>query len=351
MTMEHVSTMIKEGNIEGMRELLESGFDPNQPISVYDSPLDQALDYRQFDIAQLLIEKGTRLPDDIFVSAAKGDRAFFEYLLSVGANVNAINDFNHSALSRALAFDNMDGAYSLIEMGIDWALTGGHALIESAYKGHNGMVALLVERGVDANFYIKDQVFNSGATPILAAVMGSHLEIVKYLLSKGADLSFTDQTGIRAYNYARLYGSSELAAFIKLHEPPEYHDYSQQTDKLISGGLPVEVIESLGTTSKRIEFDGKNCDWLILGTIYDVVRFEYYGLDVYNLLLDLDGFDAFGVITWCPSRNMFISIDMEHDAVMLLHDMTWDAFLANPGDFLYRILEGFYDEEELEFEE
>ncbi|MFF2089492.1 ankyrin repeat domain-containing protein [Paenibacillus sp. NPDC058174] len=349
--IEQVYKMIKDGDMESLRLLLINKFNPNQPVSSYESLLECSLDYEQYDIAKLLIEFGAALPTDVMVDAARGDRNMFEYLLSKGADLNAINHVGHSALSRALAFENMQGAYTLIDLGIDLSAIGGGALIHCAYEGKIEFLKNLINLGVDINFYSEDNIFTSGATPLIAAVIGKQFETVKYLINKGADTSLVCREGCRAYNYARIQDTSEIASYIKLFEPHEYHDINKRTEELIDGGVPLEVIEVLKINNKRLEYESENySNYLVLGDLSDVVYFEYHDFKLYNLLLEVDNFEAFGMITWCPHINLFVSVDIEHEWIYLLHDMTWESFLNNPGLYIDRIIDGYYDCEEIEEE-
>lgn len=345
---ELVWKLIKEGDVERIRLLLQDGLNPNQSVSCYDSYLECAFDYEQVEIARLFIDFGTILSTDVMVNAARcADRSLFEYLLSKGADINAINHVGHSALSRALAFNNETGAYALIDLGIDLRITGENTLIDCAYDGRNHFIELLVSKGVDINCYITDShSYCYGVTPLIAAVKGEQLETVTYFIQNGADTTMTDQLGCRAYNYSRIYKYAELVQYLKSHEPSEYHEYQKRTEQLVNSGLPKEVIKELGTVEKRIDFESDNySEYLILGTIYDVVRFVYYDYELYNLVLEVDNYDGFGFFTWCPSLNKFVSVDIEHEWVYILHDMTWESFLRNPGIYIDRIINFEYDSE------
>ena len=266
------------------------------------------------------------------------------------AGLNAINDVGHSALSSALALKNESGAQALIDLGIDLSIVGESALVDCSYHGNLKFIKMFIERGVDINAFNVDQVFSQGATPLIAAASGNQLESVQYLILKGADPALTDRTGFRAYNYARLRQNEELVDFIKSHEPQAFHDYDKQFQKLVEGGVPPQIIDVLGTSETRIDFEteDENANYLVLCTVFDVVYFEYRGYKLYNLLLDLDNYEAFGMITWCTNRQMFVSVDIEHEWIYHLEDMTWENFLKEPGLYIDGIINMDYENEEIE---
>ncbi|MFD2115206.1 ankyrin repeat domain-containing protein [Paenibacillus yanchengensis] len=345
---ESIKNLIQKGELDRIQLLLQSGLNPNQSVSCYDSFLECAFDYEQIEIAKLFIENGAILPQDVMVDASRcADRNLFEYLLSKGADINAINRVGYSAFSRALASNNEIGAYALIDLGIDISITGESTLIECAYDGRNHFVELLLNKGVDINYFIpSSNVFSHGITPLIAAVKGNQLKTVIYLIQHGADTTITDQLGCRAYNYARFYKHFQIEKYLKSHDRTEFHDYRKRVEQLINDGLPMVVIKELGVNEKRIDYESNNySSYLVLGTVFDVVYFEFHQFKLYNLLLELDNFEGFGFISWCPSLNKFVSVDIEHELFYILHDMSWKSFLSNPGIYVDRIIDFEYDSE------
>lgn len=72
------------------------------------------------------------------------------------------------------------------------------------------LVKLLVEMGADVN--------NHGGRmnyPLMAAVQSGNADIVKYLLSKGANYRATDASGTRIVDFARQSGDKEVIALIE----------------------------------------------------------------------------------------------------------------------------------------
>lgn len=74
---------------------------------------------------------------------------------------------------------------------------GNTALHEAALNGHLDIVKLLVSNGAEVN--IKScEIFQD--TPLVDASANGHLQIVKYLLSKGADPTISNSKGLTAYD-------------------------------------------------------------------------------------------------------------------------------------------------------
>ena len=110
-----------------------------------------------------------------------------------------------------------DIAECLIENGIDINKNGGagdnSALTEAAFGGHIDLVKLLYENGA-----VMD-VTSLARNPLFAAIYNNHFEVVKFLVEKGIDLSpsygLGDYDSLNAYQYAKLYGRTEIANYLK----------------------------------------------------------------------------------------------------------------------------------------
>jgi len=86
---------------------------------------------------------------------------------------------------------------------------GRTALHLAAVEGHLDAVRLLVDRG--ANIYARTFI---GATPLMYAALGGHNEIVKFLISKGADVNTQNNKGGTALNLAAVKGHSDTVKLL-----------------------------------------------------------------------------------------------------------------------------------------
>ncbi|MDI1256280.1 MAG: ankyrin repeat domain-containing protein [Flavobacterium sp.] len=85
---------------------------------------------------------------------------------------------------------------------------GSSPMILSAYVGNRDVALFLADK-------IKDINYNSGrGTAIMAAVMGSDIEIIKKLLSLHANPDLTDQEGKTALMYAVYFNKNEIASLL-----------------------------------------------------------------------------------------------------------------------------------------
>jgi ankyrin repeat protein len=72
-------------------------------------------------------------------------------------------------------------------------------------KGETDLVKKFVEYGIDVNQE------SNGMTPLMMAARYNKVEIIKLLLSRGADLKTRDENGFTALRYAQLSNAKEAA--------------------------------------------------------------------------------------------------------------------------------------------
>jgi Ankyrin repeats (3 copies) len=109
-----------------------------------------------------LVEKRGDIPP-LMMAAYKGDLREMERLINNGADVNARNDVNNTAIHFA---------------------AGATPIQNQKYRGSPEAVAYLIEHGADVNAQN-----NTKITPLMDAVINDNLESLKILIAHGADVN------------------------------------------------------------------------------------------------------------------------------------------------------------------
>jgi hypothetical protein len=194
------------------------------------------------DVARAILDAGARAnPDAIdmtlgLVCSGRVSREcgaqtpLIDLLCDVGAHPD-------DAMKPALAHGEWDAVRALIRRGARVDLTAAAAtgqieaaaltlpaansqhrhlaLALAAQHGHSGVVALLLDAGVDPNRYNPSGA-HAHSTPLHQAALAGHLEVVRLLVERGAHLDIRDiHFNGTALDWAEHGGHSEVAAYLK----------------------------------------------------------------------------------------------------------------------------------------
>ena len=191
-------------------------------------------------------------PDATLLRAARaGDPTAAAIALRAGADVEARDEHDRTALLLASTFDRVAVAELLVAMGADpdalddrhdtpWLVTGvtgsvamleallpanpdltirnrfgGLSPIPASERGHVAYVRRVARTGVDL-----DHVNDLGWTAMLEAVIlgdggGRHQDVVRILLDAGADPTIADRDGVTPLQHAERRGYDRLATILR----------------------------------------------------------------------------------------------------------------------------------------
>lgn len=106
-----------------------------------------------------------------------------------------------------------------LECGIDvnksCGISEGGPIKSASFEGNLDIVKLLLDSGA------KFDVSTAERNPLFAAIYNDHFDVVKFLVEKGIDIKASypigDIDNCDAYEYARQYGRTEIAEYLKSH--------------------------------------------------------------------------------------------------------------------------------------
>ncbi|HWI17880.1 MAG TPA: M56 family metallopeptidase, partial [Vicinamibacterales bacterium] len=130
--------------------------------------------------------KSRALDVALFEAAREGDVEGVKELLAGGANAGALIDGDGSPLMGAAQAGRTDILQLLLDAGADpnGVVEGdGSPLIKAAQRGLLAPVQLLIDRGADVNLAVEGD-----ENPLMGAAEGGHLAVVQLLVSRGADV-------------------------------------------------------------------------------------------------------------------------------------------------------------------
>ncbi len=271
--------VIAAKDISLLRLLVAAGADANRPDSKGIYPIDNALASHWWEGAEMLVAGGAAVPH-LTEMVAMGDPAVVEYLINVGYDPDAADETGKKPVDVALEFNLYDMAQKLVDLGAKPpALPGtikanGHWEHLSKYipdtadlakyerettltylvkeAGHYNIILTALLNGADVNKknkqgetplqaaverpwqYLAVELMRrgawidpkkkdpneiidetTGATRLLAAVMeGKDLNLVRRILAEGADPNMADNFGLTPYALANAMGWKEAATSI-----------------------------------------------------------------------------------------------------------------------------------------
>ena len=176
-----VVNCVERGDVRGLAEWLENGGDANDETADDKSILGVLAEARDASpaVAELLLDAGAEWEDGMHIvtAAAHSNADFIRYLCSLGADPNYMDPSNWTAL-------------------------------HGAARCNPAVLAALLDCGGDPNIWIApegegEQRYNPPTPLMCAAASSHHAEMVRSLLSHGADFSAKNLAGETAEDYAR----------------------------------------------------------------------------------------------------------------------------------------------------
>lgn len=183
-------------------------------------------------------------PVEVMLSKAvkENDLATVKRLIDNGADPE-VGQFGFPLLSAASLQGNAEIVSYLISKGADpMKFTGDFAAIHLAVSGHNtDVVQVLLEAGVPIDLPTKE----SWHPPLLMhAARNNAIEMMSFLLSKGADINVRDKCNDPAVAASAYYGHVEATEFL-------IENGADLTTKSTSGGPCVAGSTAVSYATKR----------------------------------------------------------------------------------------------------
>ncbi|WP_455198591.1 ankyrin repeat domain-containing protein [Kaarinaea lacus] len=203
----------KNGDVIGVQKIIDRGADVNQQSNKGKTALMFAASEGHRDVAQLLIDHGAKVniadhygTTALIVGSTAGKHDIVELLLKHGANPDARDQSGSAPLVNAVYFGHTRTVQLLLPKLDKLSNQDGEELLLLASGlGHADIVRSMIDFGINANARGLKQ-----RTALMAAVNFDKPEVVKVLLSKGADPQAKDVDGNTAFSVARDKGYTEI---------------------------------------------------------------------------------------------------------------------------------------------
>ena len=311
---------VEYGHLDAVNTLLALGADPKKALGAdkrKKTLLIEAVIHGHYDIMKTLVLLGAKVNTKdrhgltAFLYAAKTNQLHCLSWLAVHYLKNC--DTGDSSGNTALQYASAEGyilvvKYLVEELKCDVALLnnwGTSALANAVLRQQNGVIEyLLSQPDIDVNF--RD---NQGCTMIMrlaSAHISSSMELIQWLIGKGANMSLEDNQKCTALHYFCTQSRSKVDNVNKLYE-------SMLGILIDRGGLDPNAKIALNKAPIDIAIDTKNIA-IMKGLIKRGAKIAHKRFGAYNVTI------TYVTITMCIQCDYYISqlsSDHDYDKTML----------------------------------
>ena len=327
-------TDIINGNITALESALNSGWDIDESIQIgkYSeySPLQLALVMNCVPSVQWLVEHGADLNDEenpsFLLAVRYGNQEIVDYVVAHGANIHALNSVNVDAFQAALYGKKYENLQLIHDLGHTVQKCGGRAFRNAITDKNYEVLDFFINNGVDINYNKPDSVYPFKPTPLCVAARYVDLQMCKYLVEHGADVTITEKDGMRPYSIAIEKGNMEMAEYFKNLEPDEYHDKQNKMDQLKPFKLPKGLVSFLEGDTLYFELPDSDFISIEFLLLIDTIPFKLGRRNLLRLSKELGEYNDYQIV-WDPKSKKIACYDIEHQELREL--CKFDEFMAD----------------------
>ena len=327
-------TDIINGNITALESALNSGWDIDEPVQIGEyseySPLQLALVMNCLPSVQWLVEHGADLnaeENPSFLLAVRyGNQEFIDYVVEHGANVHALNRVKIDAFQAALYGKKYEHLLLIHDLGHTVQKYGGKAFRNAITDKNYEVLDFFICNGVDINYNKPDSVYPFKPTPLCVAARYVDLQMCKYLVEHGADVTITEKDGMRPYSIALEKGDMEMAEYFKSLEPTEFHDIQNKMDQLKPFKLPKALVSFLEGDTLYFELPDSDFISIEFFSLTDTIPFKLGRRNLLRLSKELGEYKDWQIV-WDPKSKKISCYDVEHQELREL--CKFDEFMSD----------------------
>ena len=306
-----IEIAIQCNNEQAIRWLLEKGANVRAKEGDWGTPISAAARFCTTEICELFIRHGAlekltkrqckRIYDDIFF----------------GKNFKNIDVFE--------------------KHGITVKKYGSNCLRSAIYEKDKKLAQMFLDYGADLNYHEYDMMFTQQETPVMVAAQRNSIDLVKWLVEKGADLTIKSKYGERPYTIALLNKNQEMIEYIKNLEPENFHNEEALKAIIKCYRLPKEMVDFFKNENLRIEFSGEiDSKYIEFYKLEDAVELTWKRKKYLSLVKYSDNYWV--QLLWHSKDKKLYAFDGEHEEIFEVGD--WDYFINNCKTIVGKFING-----------
>ena len=329
-----IVTDIIEGNLPALELALAAGWDIHEVIEIGEysehTPLELALVMCCLPSIHWLVENGANLNDEenpsFLLAVRYGNKEIINYVVNHGANIHALNRVKVDAFQAALYGKKYENLQIIHDLGHTVQKYGGKAFRNIITDRNYEVLDFFIHSGVDINYNKPDSVYPFKPTPLCVAARYVDLQMCKYLVEHGADVTIAEKDGMRPYSIAIEKGDMEMAEYFKTLEPVEYHDKQNKMDQLKLFKLPKALVSFLEGDTLYFELPDSDFISVEFLPLLDTVPFKVGRRKLLRLSKELGEYNDWQIV-WDPKSKKIGCYDIEHQELREL--CKFDEFIAD----------------------
>lgn len=343
-TVPQIITDIIDENIPALEEHLSQGWNIDELLKLGEhtslSPINCALVMNRLKSLKWLVEHGVNLNvpyDSSFLYAVRFcNEKVIRYIVSHGAKVNGVNHVYSEAFMQALCGKKYENLPVIQSLGHTVKQYGSYAFRSAVSDGNYEVMDFFLKNGVDINCNYPDMVFPNKPTPLCVAARHGDFPMCRYLVEHGADVTLTDEDGMRPYSIALENGYTELAEYFKSLEPAEYHSLQNKLDELKPYKLSEALFDFLQGSELHYELDGCGFVYIEFFSLMDTVPMKVGRKKLLRISKTTGDYNNVSIV-WHPKTKQIAYYDMEHE---VLKDICgFEDFMADLSAHMQKIID------------
>ncbi|KAK5644313.1 hypothetical protein RI129_005613 [Pyrocoelia pectoralis] len=256
-----------QNNCKHMLKAFLDGIDPNKGVKDITSALFLSLDYKHFELSDILInynidnsenESGETM---LFVAVKNCYINLVRQLLTkYGSVINEVNSDGNSILISAVENGNVDLIKLLLEKGADPNIANkkGNSCLHYAVRGSEEILLLFLEC---SDIDLKN---SDGLTPLLYALEEAYTHSAQLLIAFGSNIYVEDPMGNNCLHYAVKVGAEELVKYL-IEAGLDIHKKNIEGDDCLDLAMNkgyvdiMKLLVSQGADVHQVNRFGENC--------------------------------------------------------------------------------------------
>ncbi|XP_041461535.1 ankyrin-1-like [Lytechinus variegatus] len=187
---------VQYGHLDAVKYLIEKGAKQNTFDGI--NPLYAAAQFGHLDIVKFFISKGADVNREndkgmipLHGAASRGHIKVIMYLLKRGSDVHKGLAKDWAPIHSAIAYGQLEAVENLLNYEAKHDRCRTKRLLHTGAKfGHLDLVKFLISKGADIN-----EIDEDGMIPLHHAAYGGHLKVMECLIQQGSDVNKADKEG------------------------------------------------------------------------------------------------------------------------------------------------------------